>query len=368
MRISRITAWAAHIPLKKPYFLAGGTQRFESLDSTLIRIDTDEDVSGWGESCPWGNTYLPAHGPGVRAALETIAPALIGADPRSPEEINRIMDAALPGHPYAKSGLDTACWDILGKVAGLPLWQLFGGAEAAPVEVMGSVSFGDATAMIAELEANGAAGRRTHSVKLGAREPAEDIARIEAIDAALPPGERITWDVNCAWTPATAVQVLNATSTAHWVEQPCATLRQCAHVAARIRNPVMLDECLHSFDDHLDAWSTRACEGAKVKPNRVGGLTRARQIRDFGVSVGWRMHIEDLGGCGLADMAAVHLASSTPDAHRLASWVGDELIAEDYCDGTGARSENGWTTPSSAPGHGVELNVERLGDAVAVFH
>lgn len=367
MRISRITAWSVHVPLMKAYALAGGTQVFEGVDSTMIRIDTDEGVSGWGESCPWGSTYLPAHAPGVRAGLETIAPALLGADPRSPDHINRIMDVALPGHPYVKSGIDTACWDILGKVSGLPLWQLFGGYEAARVEANGSVPFGDLDVMLARLKANSAAGLRTHSVKLGAQDPAAEIERITAIEAALPEGERITWDINRAWMPATAVQVLNATSTAHWVEQPCATTRQCAQVAARVRNPIMLDECMHDFDDHLEAWSMRACEGVKVKPNRVGGLTRARQIRDFGVSVGWRMHIEDLGGCGLADMAAIHLASATPEANRLASWIGDDLIGEDFCNGTGARTQEGLAVPHSVPGHGVVPDMDRLGDAAQIF-
>ncbi len=56
MRISRITAWQKTLPLKKPYWLSGGRLKFEALDSTILRIDTDEGVSGWGEGCPWGHT------------------------------------------------------------------------------------------------------------------------------------------------------------------------------------------------------------------------------------------------------------------------------------------------------------------------
>ena len=83
----------------------------------------------------------------------------------------------------------------------------------------------------------------------------------------------------------------------------------------------MLDECMHTFEGHMQAWKRGACEGVKLKPNRVGGLTRSRQIRDFGISVGWRMHIEDLGGSVLADTAAIHLTASTPKENRLASWL-----------------------------------------------
>ena len=99
----------------------------------------------------------------------------------------------------------------------------------------------------------------------------------------------MTFDVNRAWTPGVAVQVLNSVSSNDWVEQPCETLEQCDHVAKRVSNPIMLDECMHTFDDHLEAWRLKACEGVKVKPNRVGGLTKAMQIRDFGVSIGWQM-------------------------------------------------------------------------------
>ena len=76
-------------------------------------------------------------------------------------------------------------------------------------------------------------------------------------------------------------------------------------------------ECMHTFTDHIAAWKLGACESVKVMPNRDGGLTRARQIRDFDLSVGWQMHIEDLGGSAAADTAAIHLAASTPDPDRL---------------------------------------------------
>ena len=115
MRISQITVWQMDLPLRQPYFLSGGRLRFDRLDSTFVRIDTDAGLSGWGESCPWGHSYLPAHGPGVRAGLEILAPAVIGADPRCLDHVNRLMDVALPGHNYVKSAVDMACWDIFGR-------------------------------------------------------------------------------------------------------------------------------------------------------------------------------------------------------------------------------------------------------------
>ena len=196
------------------------------------------------------------------------------------------MDVQLPGHPYVKSPIDMACWDILGKVAGLPLWQLWGGVEAAPVAVNSSISTGTPEEMLALIEKAAARGYTVHSAKVGGTDIELDVDRIEAISSGLPKGHKVTFDVNRAWQPGVAVEVLNSVRARDWVEQPCETLDQCAHVAGRVSNPIMLDECMHTFGDHLEAWKRNACEGVKVKPNRVGGLTRARQIRDFGVSVG----------------------------------------------------------------------------------
>ncbi len=121
MKVKRIAVYRVELPLKETYGLSGGRLVVDRLDSTLVRIDTDAGVSGWGEGCPWGHTYLPAHGPGLRAAIGTLAPAVLGRDPRGLDAVNRAMDAELPGHLHAKSPLDMACWDILGQVAGMPL-------------------------------------------------------------------------------------------------------------------------------------------------------------------------------------------------------------------------------------------------------
>lgn len=367
MKITRITVFQLDMPLTEPYWLSGGRLKFEKLDSTFVRIDTDAGLSGWGEGCPWGHTYLPAHGPGIRAGIETLAPFLIGEDPRSLRHINRVMDVQLPGHPYVKSPIDMACWDLLGQSAGLPLWQLMGGDSAHPVLVNSSISTGTPDDMLDLIKKAAAKGYTVHSAKVGGTDIGLDIERIEAISGYLPKGHKVTFDVNRAWQPAVAIEVLNSVKARDWVEQPCETLNQCAHVAARVSNPIMLDECLHSFQDHLEAWKSRAGEGVKIKPNRVGGLTKALQIRDFGVSVGWQMHIEDLGGSALADTAAIHMAASCPEANRLASWLCHYHLSVDPVPGQGARNENGVATPPSLPGLGVRPEESVLGEAVAVY-
>ena len=97
VKITRITVYKLDMPLTEPYWLSGGRLKFERLDSTFVKVDTDAGLSGWGEGCPWGHTYLPAHGPGIRAGIETLAPFLIGEDPR-------IHRSYKPDHGHAASG------------------------------------------------------------------------------------------------------------------------------------------------------------------------------------------------------------------------------------------------------------------------
>ena len=101
MQITAITVWQRDLPLAEPYWLSGGRLRFDRLDATFVRIDTDTGLSGWGEGTPWGETYLPAHGPGIRAGIQTMAPALLGLDPRNLNHVDRAMDLALPGRLQA---------------------------------------------------------------------------------------------------------------------------------------------------------------------------------------------------------------------------------------------------------------------------
>ena len=367
MKITRLSVYRLDLPLTQPYWLSGGRLKFEGLDATFVKIETDAGITGWGEGTPWGHTYLPAHGSGIRAGIAVLAPHVIGMDPRSPEAVGRVMDIQLPGHPYVKSAIDIACWDCLGQAANLPLWQLLGGKAAAKVLVNSSISTGTPERMVALIGEAAAKGYTVHSAKVGGTDIDLDIARIEAISAGLPAGHKVTFDVNRAWQPGVAVQVLNSVTARDWVEQPCETLDQCAHVAARVSNPIMLDECMGDFNDHLSAWRQRACEGVKVKPNRLGGLTKARQVRDFGVSVGWQMHIEDVGGTVLADTAALHLAASTPEPNRLASWLCHDHLALDPMPGQGVRNLGGYVVPPSSPGLGVHPDESALGDPVAVY-
>src|SRR5271165_6368238 len=127
MKIQRIRAYQVDLPLREGSYKWSGGKSVTVFDSTVVRIDTDEGTTGYGEVCPLGPFYLPAYANGVRAGIAELGPHLLGEDPRQLDRLNRRMDAALQGHPYVKSAIDMACWDILGKATGQPVCFLLGG-------------------------------------------------------------------------------------------------------------------------------------------------------------------------------------------------------------------------------------------------
>jgi L-alanine-DL-glutamate epimerase-like enolase superfamily enzyme len=114
MRIARIDVFRIELPYSGGTYLLSGGREYRSFDATIVRITTDDGLEGWGESTPFGATYIAAHALGVRAGIAQIAPAVLGLDPRRVDRINDTMDAALVGHPHAKTPIDVACWDLFG--------------------------------------------------------------------------------------------------------------------------------------------------------------------------------------------------------------------------------------------------------------
>jgi L-alanine-DL-glutamate epimerase-like enolase superfamily enzyme len=221
--------------------------------------------------------------------------------------------------------------------------------------------------MLASIETYRKRGYRIHSCKVGGDDPDPDIERIRATTAALKPMESLTFDANRAWLPDVAIQVMTATEDCGgYYEQPCETYEECLAVRARTSQPIILDETIQSFADLLRAQKDGACEAIGLKIGRVGGLSKARRMRDFCLAAGIRMNIEETGGSVLADTGAVHLAASTPATHRRATWLCHDMLTLDLADG-GARNDGGITHAPDAPGLGVEPSSEILGDPVAVY-
>ena len=367
MKITRITVYHVNLPLEHPYWLSGGRLKFEVLDATLIKIETDEGLTGWGEGTPWGHTYVPAHGPGIRAGIETMASFIIGLDPRRLLDIERAMDLALPGHLYAKSPIDMACWDIAGQAAGLPIADLMGGGSRTPRPIASSVGAKTIEDTRAVIERYRQRGYIAHSVKIGG-DVERDIARITDVESIRRDGEIVLYDVNRGWTRQQALRVLSSVEHINvMVEQPGETLDDIAAIAPLHRTPISVDESLVTLPDAARIARDGIAEIFGIKLNRVGGLTKAARMRDIALAHGIDMFIMATGGSVLADTEALHLAATIPDANCHAIWACQDMLTVDIAGGRGARNQNGHLHLPEAPGLGVHPEEAMLGEPVAIY-
>ena len=367
MKIVRLSVFHKSLPLTKPYWLSGGRLRFDVLDATFIKVETDAGLVGWGEGTPWGHSYVPAHGPGIRAAIETMAPSLLGLDPRQTGIVEHSMDTCLPGHLYAKAPVDMACHDIAGQAARLSVADLLGGRYPEGTPVASSVSSGTTQEVLDEINRFRKRGYLSHSVKVG-RGIREDIATIRAIVADQGPGERFLFDVNRAWSRRQAIAIMSAVSSPGVaIEQPCESLEDIAAVRPLTNVPISVDESLVSLLDATRIARDGLAEIFGIKINRVGGLRKAARMRDIALAHGIDCYVMATGGTALADAEAAHLAQTIPTRHRLGVWSCQDMITVDIAAGRGPRIKGGHLTVSDAPGLGIAPDEECLGPPVAVY-
>ncbi len=366
MRITAIKAYQADLPLVEESYAWSEGKSVSVFDTTVVRVETDEGLAGHGECCPLGPVYLPAYAAGVRAGLAEIAPQLIGADPTALGVLNRRMDYLLKGHPYVKSAVDVACWDIAGQAAGTPVCQLLGGRFGEDVVLYRAISQRPPVEMARNVDAYRRQGYSRFQLKVGGNAD-EDIQRIRAVREILDPADKLVADANTGWLLHEAARVVHAVRDIDvYIEQPCATYEQCLSIRRRTPLPFVLDEVIDSVDSIVRVAADGACDVVNLKISKLGGLTKARQVRDLCVSLGLAMTIEDTWGGDIVTAAIAHLAHSTPEAFRFTATDFNSYVTTSIAEGAPERV-NGRMAASEAPGLGVSPRFDVLGDPVLTF-
>ncbi len=363
MKIVRIAAYRVELPLHEGSYQWSGGKSVNVFDSTIVRVETDEGLAGHGEVCPLGPFYLPAYAEGCRAGIRELAPHLIGEDPLQLDRLNRRMDAALKGHPYVKSAIDIACWDLLGQASGLPVCHLLGGRFGEEITLYRAISQESPEAMARRVAGYRAEGYRRFQLKVGG-DPDVDIERIRAVAAELHPGDRLVADANTGWLRHEAMRVVRAVREVDvYIEQPCATYEECLAVRRATDHPFVLDEVIDGLGPLLRGHADLAMDVVNIKISKFGGLTRARQARDLCVALGIAMTIEDSWGGDITTAAIAHLAHSTPDEFRFTATDFNSYVTVSTAEGAPQRIR-GRMSASTAPGLGIAPKWDVLGEPV----
>jgi L-alanine-DL-glutamate epimerase-like enolase superfamily enzyme len=366
MKITGIKAWQIDLPLVEGRYSWSNGNYVEVFDTTVVAVETDAGITGYAECCPLGSAYLPAYALGVREGLREIGPKLIGFDPTNLNGLNRHMDAVLRGHNYVKAPIDIACWDILGKATGLPAYTLLGGAAQEKIALYRAISQQSPEEMASKIAGYRAEGYTKFQLKVGGNAD-DDIARIRACREILQPTDILVADANTGWTKAEAARVVSAVGDLDvYIEQPCPTYEECLSIRNRTSRPFVLDEVVDDVGMLVQGIADDAMDVINLKISKVGGLTKARQMRDLAVSSGIPMTIEDTWGGDITTAAIAHLALSTPEEFCFTATDFNSYVTRKLADGAPERVE-GFMTASDRPGLGVEPLVSEFGMPVVAI-
>lgn len=360
MKITRLSLW--HVPLTshEAYYMADG-KTCDTVETVVIKVDTDAGISGWGEVCPIPH-YLPAYARGVAPALAELTPVLIGADPLGAGAVMAKAEAYLPDHRYAKSALDIALWDITGKAAGLPLYTLLGGRRAEAMPLYHSITCVAPDEMARMAREAQALGMTQFQVKLGASgDWQEDALRLIKVREAVGSGPLVYGDWNCGAASLEATRVGRAV--AHldiMLEQPCATIEDCGRVRDATGLPMKLDETAHDTRSLLEGHARGCMDAVALKLSKFGGISTTRRARDLCLYLGPKMCIEDTWGSDITTAALLHLAASTPPSQVLNTCDLSGYVAPRLAPDAPVRS-NGQIVPPDGPGLGITVDEAALG-------
>ena len=363
MKIRSIDVFQVDLPLHEGSYNWSGGKSVQVFDSTIVRVGTNDGVSGHGEVCPLGPFYLPSYAAGARAGIAELSPHLIGEDPTQLTRLNRLMDAALKGHPYVKSAIDMACWDILGKVTGQPVCHLLGGRYGDDFPLYRAISQESPEAMAEKVSGYRDEGYRKFQLKVGA-DPETDIQRIRQVASRLEEGDVLIADANTGWLMKDAARVVRAVRDVDvHIEQPCASYEECLSIRRRTDHPFVLDESIDGIEALLRSHADLAMDAVNLKISKFGGLTQTRLARDLCVSLGIAVTIEDSWGGDISTAAIAHLAHSTPPEFLFTATDFNSYVTVSTAEGAPQR-RGGRMAASMEPGLGVEPRADVLGEPV----
>ncbi|MGX9357472.1 mandelate racemase/muconate lactonizing enzyme family protein [Roseobacteraceae bacterium S113] len=364
MKITRIRLYKTDLPYVGGVYVWGAGNAIDSARASVVVIDTDAGLQGCGEFTPCGENYMIAHSEGVDALARIVAPRLLGEDPRQLARIEGLMDHLVQGHGYAKAPFDAACWDLLGQACDQPVWMLLGGklTDGAPMYRVAPQKATDET--IAEMQRYRAQDYRQFQIKVGG-DWASDIARIEAGVALLEPGEKAMADANQGWRVDNAIRVARATKSLDYIlEQPCRSYAECQQVRRVADHPLKLDECVTGIHMAQQIVADRGAEICCLKLSNLGGLSKARRVRDYLVDNRMPVVAEDTWGGEITSATVAHFAASTPQEYLQNTT--DLMNYNTRSTGLGGpMAQDGKLFATDTPGLGVTPDFNSLGAPVA---
>jgi L-alanine-DL-glutamate epimerase-like enolase superfamily enzyme len=366
LKITKIDVFQKTYSMVGGKFVISGGKVATNQDATIVRIETDDGIVGWGEQCVFSPSYLIAHAEGARAALSLLAPVIVGMDPITPELIYQKMEYTMKGHHYAKAAIDIAVWDLFGKITQLSVSDLLGGTHRTRIPLYAPISMASPEEMKANCENWLERGFTRFQMKVGG-DFARDVSRVNSCMQVLDNAEKIIFDANGNWAQHEAIRIVTALQGLNiYIEQPCATMEESARVRKHALQPFILDESLLTTMDILKAHELDAMDAVMLKISRFGGITPIKKARDLSILLGLGISIEDSGGGDIVTAAMAHLSASTPEKSFVNGFFTGSMVNERVTE-WGCRNESGVGYLPEGPGLGIDVDQKLIGPVVASY-
>ncbi len=365
LAIVSMTSTIVDVPTVRRHKLSNTSVTAQSY--VIVQVRLANGVEGAGEAATLGGPRWSEESvEGIKATVDTyLAPALIGRRADLVEAAGAQMDLAAKRNNAAKAAVETALWDALGRTLGLPVTALLGGAVRDRVPVLWTLASGD---RVQEVEEAGhkleARLHRTFKVKIGALEPAADMARMRHLAQALEGRAELIVDANQAWDETVSARCLPQLEEmgVRLVEQPVPAwnLPAMARLRARPRTPPLLaDECVFTVHDMLAVGAAGAADAVSLKLVKHGGLLGLKRVAAVAEAAGIALY----GGCLLESSvgAAAHLQAFA--TLRELAWgcehFGPQILVGDLVTEP-LRFEDFHVHLPAGPGIGVVLDQDKL--------
>lgn len=356
------------VPTIRPHHLAMTTMRTQTL--VLVRIRTSDGIVGWGEGTTIGGLSYGDESPeGIKLTIDAyIAPLLHG---RAVTRVGSLLDLVarhVRGNHFAKTAVEIALMDGLGKRLNLPISELLGGRRRDRLEVAWTLASGDTATDIAEAEQMLSARRhRIFKIKIGTREPRLDIAHVAEIKRALGDRASVRVDVNQAWDAATATRAIPALEDAgvDLVEQPVPrhARRAMRDLVRRFVVPIMADEALHGPEDAFTLAADAAADVFAIKMSPSGGLDAATRVAAIAGAAGIGIYGGTMLEGGIGTAAAAQAVATFPTLAWGTELFGPLLLTEELLREPLRYRDFELDVPTGA-GLGVELDEDRVAQLV----
>jgi L-alanine-DL-glutamate epimerase-like enolase superfamily enzyme len=359
--IVAIDAIPVVVPIRPDVRLTTAHGTRDSSAYVLVKVTTAGGHVGLGEA-----TVDPLwNGEDSVTALQCIrtylAPEVIGVSPLAIERIERAMERRTKAHPFAKAAVEMACWDLAGRILGVPVSTLLGGKvrERIATKFVVTATTPDRAAELARQAV--AQGFQTLKVKVGLQVE-EDIARVHAVRAAVGPAIKITVDANGGWSVPAAIAAIRRMEPDRLtlVEQPVAPGNplRLAEVRRAVGTPIMADESVFTFADAALLVQTGAADVFSLYPGKHGGLLPARKLAAFAEVNGLSASVGSNLELGIASAAMAHLAAATPaiDADRYPTDIIGPLYHEHDVVTDNRFIQRGYVVAPEGAGLGVTLD------------